>query len=132
MRFVKMEATTFLIRKKGLNPEAFGIQTTCLVCRGYIRKQMERLLIAYGQATEEHHRAICCFRDVHIRERDQGPRLDTGRHGLTSEALPIPQHSDVTPCSDHVGPMSLLQGVLKLGAIKLTMAQQHHRCPQWD
>src|SRR5436309_7921730 len=99
MRFVEMEATTFLIGKKGLDPEAFGIQATRLVCRGHIRAQMERLFLPFGPATEEPHRAIGGCRDAHIRALDQGPRLDTGHHGLASEALPVPPHGDVTPRS---------------------------------
>src|SRR4029453_13852536 len=105
MRFVEMEATTFLIRKKGLDPEAFGIQATRLVCRGHIRDQMERRFIPCGPTTKEHHRAVGGFRYAHLRECDQGPRLATGRHGLAAEVLPIPHPGDVTPRSDHVGPM---------------------------
>src|SRR5262249_44092377 len=116
-----MEATTFLVGENGLNSEAFRIQVTCLVCRGHIRDEMERLLIPFGPATEEHHRAIGGFCHAHICELDQGPRLDTGRHGLAPEALPVPQHGDVAPCSDYIGPMIALYGVLECGAIELAI-----------
>src|SRR5215216_2348270 len=97
MRSMQMEAATFLVRKKGLDSEAFRIQATRLVCRGHIRDQMERLFISFGPATEEHHRAIGGFRHAYICELDESPRLDTGRHGLAPKALPVPQYSDVAP-----------------------------------
>src|SRR5919108_1146827 len=132
MRLVEMEATTFLVRKKSLDPAAFGIQATRFVCRRDIREQMERLLIAFGPATEEHHRAIggCC--DVHLRQRDSGPWLDAGRHSFAAEALPVPHHSDVTPRADDVGPMHVLQGMLQRDAIELPIAQHHHRRPHGE
>src|SRR5712691_7153572 len=58
MRFMQMESTTFLVREKGLDPKAFRIQATCLVCRGYIREQIERVFIPFCPATEKHNRAI--------------------------------------------------------------------------
>src|SRR4030095_6371242 len=130
MRFVEMEATTFLIRKKGLDPEACRIQATRLVCRGHIRDQRERLFISFGPATEEPRRAIGGFRHASICELDESPRLETGRHGLTPKALPVPPHSAVALRADHVGPMIVLQGVLQRRAIALAIAQQYYRRPQ--
>src|SRR5262245_27118393 len=126
MRLVEMEAPAFLVRKKGLDPEAFGIQATGLVCRGEIRKQMERLLTAFGPTTEEQPRAIGGCRDVDIRQGDPRAQRDTGRYGFTAEALPVPLHGDMTPCADDVGPMRVLQGVLQRGAIDLPIAQRYH------
>ena len=88
-----MEATTFLVREKGFNSKTFRIQATCLVCRGHIRDQMERLLIPFGPATEEHHRAIGGFRYAHICERDQGPRLEQA--ATVSHRKRSPSHSTV-------------------------------------
>ena len=128
MRFVQMETTTFLVREKGLDPEAFGVQATRLVCRGHIREQMERFFLPFGPATQEHHRAIGGCRYAHIGERDQRPWCDTGGHRLAPEVLPIPQDRDVASRPDHVGPAIGLHGVLERGAIELAIAQQDDLC----
>jgi hypothetical protein len=49
-----MEAATFLVREKGLNPKPFRIQATCLVCGRQIREQIQWRFIPFGPATEEH------------------------------------------------------------------------------
>jgi hypothetical protein len=129
---MQREAATVLVRKKGRDPAACGIQATRLVCRGHLREQMERRFLPCGPATEEQHGALGGFRHAHSCALDQGPRLETGRHGLAPEALPVPHHDDVAPRSDPVGPMRVLQGVLERGAIALAIAPQHHRRPQRD
>src|SRR6266851_2249669 len=97
MRFMQMESTTFLVREKGPDPKAFRIQATCLVCRGYIREQIERVFLPFCPATEKHNRAIGVFRHADIRSRDEGPWLDTGCHGVATAALAVPHDDDITP-----------------------------------
>ena len=67
---------------------------------------------------------------------DQGPRLDTGCHGIAPEALAVPHDSDVAPGPDHIGPAILLHRVLEAGSIKFPIAQQDHlrsgRYPLFD
>ena len=131
MRFMEMKASTFLIREKRFDAKAFGIATTRLFCGGQIREQMERLFIPFRPATEEHHRPIGFLRHADIRQLDEGPRLDTGGHGLAPEGLPVPQHGDVASRPHHIGPMIVLHGLLERGAIALAIAQQHHLRPRW-
>jgi hypothetical protein len=55
---MQMEPTTFLVREKGLDPKAFGVQATRLVCRGHVREQMERPLSQqrhFIQPSVSHH-----------------------------------------------------------------------------
>src|SRR6516162_753757 len=87
--------------------------------------------IAFCPATEEHHRPIGFPRHVDIPQLDQGPRLDTGGHGLAPEGLSVPQDGDVTARPDHIGPMIVLYGLLERGAIEFAIAQQHHLHPRW-
>src|SRR5712691_4203887 len=129
MRFMQMESTTFLVREKGLDPKAFRIQATCLVCRGYIREQIERVFIPFCPATEKHNRAIGVFRHADIRSRDEGPWLDTGCHGVATEALAVPHDDDITPRPDYIGPVILLHRVRETRPIKCAIAQQDHLRP---
>src|SRR2546426_11391649 len=129
----KGETTPFChLRLDYLDPKTFGIQATRLVCRGHIRHQIQRVFIPFRPATEEHHRPIRCFRHAHIAQLDEGPWLDTGSHGLTTEAVPVPPDGDVASRPDDVGPAILLHGVLERGAIELAIAQQHHLRPRRD
>src|SRR5437899_7374731 len=121
----QLEATTFLIRDKGFAPKTFGIHATRLVCRGHIRHHIQRVFLPFRPATEEHHRPIRCFRDAHIAPLGESPWLDTGSHGLTTEAVPVPPDGDVASRPDVVGPAILLPEVLAPGAIALAIAAPH-------
>jgi hypothetical protein len=128
----KGETTPFChLRLDYLDAKSFGIVITRLFCRGHIREQMERLFIPFRPATEEHHRPIGFLRHADIRQFDQGPRLDTGGHGLAPEGLAVPHHGDVASCPDHIGPIIVLHGVLERGAIELAIAQQHDLRSRW-
>src|SRR2546428_12775970 len=110
MELMQREAATFLIREKGFDPKTFGIQATRLVCRGHIRHQIQRVFLPFRPATEEPHRPIRGFRHAHIAPLDEGPWLDPGSHGLTTEAVPVPPEGDVASRPDDEGPAILLLG----------------------
>src|SRR5712691_3098865 len=58
MRWMQMEAPTFLIREKRLDPKSLGIHATRFLCGSHIGDQRERLLISLCPATEQHNRTI--------------------------------------------------------------------------
>ena len=129
----KGETTPFChLRLDYLDAKTFRIQATRLLCRRDIRHQIQRALIPFRPATEQHNRPIGGCRHAHIAQLDEGPRLDTGSHRLTTEAVPVPHDGDVAPCADDVGPAMRLHGMLEPCPIKFAIPQQHHRRPRWD
>src|SRR5215475_6829842 len=131
MRFMQIEPATFLVGEKGLDPKAFCIYLVCLICRGHIGDQIERVCRPFAPATEEEHRAIGGFSHAYIWERDQRAGLDTGGDRLAPEAFAVPQDKDVTPCPHHIGPMVLLHRVLQPGPIKFAIAEQDYLGLGW-
>src|SRR5437764_10387437 len=128
MRFVQMEAATFLVREKGLDPEAFGIQATRLLSCVHIADHIQRLFLPFGPTTEEEDWPICVTCHGRLRELDERPWLATRPYGLQAKGCAIPQGRHVTPRAAHRPPPCLVQRGLEVGPIALPIAQYPHPC----
>jgi len=53
-----MEAATFLVCKKGCDPQTCGLQVTRRICRGPIRHHIQRVLLPFRPTTEPHNRPV--------------------------------------------------------------------------
>jgi len=127
------ETTPFChLRLDYLDPQTCGLQVTRRICRGPIRHHIQRVLLPFRPTTEPHNRPVGSFRHADIPQRDAGPWLETGCHGLASAAVPVPHDGDVAPCTDDGGPALCLDHVLATGPIKRAIPQHHHRRPRWD
>src|SRR3954451_19538137 len=118
MRFLQMEPATFLVREKGFNPKAFGIQPTRLFSDTHIADQIQRVMIALRPTTDEHNRPIRGLCKVDIREGYQRARLDTRPQGIEAKGLALPRGRHMTPGATPIRPTRLCQRVLQPGAIK--------------
>jgi len=83
---VQKETATFLVREKSFNAKAFGIQPTRLLGGSQVGHQIQRVFIAFGPTTDEHHRTIRFLGKEHLRAVDKRARLDTPSHGIEAKA----------------------------------------------
>lgn len=97
-----------------------------------MRHQIPRVFRPFRPTTYAHNRPRGCFRTGHIPSLDEGPRLDTGCHGIATDTVAVPHDADVAPRPDHVGPVLRLPRVLETGPITCAIAQQDDLGPSGD
>src|SRR5262245_39001787 len=114
MRFVQKETTTFLVREKGFNTKALGIQPTRLLGGSQIGDQIQWVFIAFGPTTDEHNRTIRGLCKAHLREGDEPSRLETPPQGIEAKGFALPRCCHMTPRATHIGPAGVCQRLLEV------------------
>src|SRR5215510_12825321 len=132
MRFMNMEPTTFLVRKKSLNTEALLIQATGFLCCRYITDQIQWLLIPLGPTTQHHDGTIYLSCDMDVLELNQSAWLETCPQGIEAKRRAGPRRRRAHGRAAYVGPARLLERGLEGRPVELAVAQQDHLGPLGD
>jgi hypothetical protein len=94
-----------------------------------MRAHSARAFLPFCPATQQQKRALGLFRHAAIRARAEGPRLETGGHGVAPEALAVPHDDALPPRLDPRGPVIRLSRVLETRPIPCAIAPQDPRRP---
>src|SRR5215472_12868360 len=91
MRLMQLEASTFLVCKKGLEAEALLIPVTRLLRCREIADQIQGLLISLGPPTQHHTRTIHLTGDIDLFSLHEPPRLETRAERIEAKGRALPR-----------------------------------------